>query len=142
MSSGSLSAYPARTALGASAIGGFALWFSHGALDVAGTALAPYRVAMLPSWPELVGCVVLMLIAAAAATLTLQQTQRTRSGENALAWDPALSEALRPLFALAILALPYVPWIPDWVPALRLLAGPLRWLIWAVVLGEDRKSVV
>ncbi len=136
MSSGSLSAHAARAALGASAIGGLALWFSRGELDVAGTAVATYRVAMLPSWPELVGLVILMLIAAAAAALTLQRMQGTRSGGKTLAWDPTFNEPLRPLFALAILALPYVPWIPDWIPALRLLAGPMRWLMWAVVLGQ------
>ena len=38
-------------------------------------------------------------------------------------WEPA-TDALLPLFALSLLILPYLPWIADWMPALRLFAGP------------------
>ena len=41
-----------------------------------------------------------------------------------------------PVFALGLLALPYLPWLSDWLPALRLLAGPGSRLLWVVVLGQ------
>lgn len=93
---------------------------------------------MLPSWPELVGFVILML--AAVASIALMRMPHARparaDGERALVWDPILTDALRPLFAVALLAIPYCPWLPDWLPVLRLLGGPLRWLLWSVVLGQ------
>lgn len=116
------------------AVAGLALWFSRGVLDVAGTADAPRRVAMLPSWPELVGFLMLAIIAIAAAALLRDRARPAAAGE--LVWNPALADALRPLFTLAILIVPYFPWLPDWIPALRLLAGPIRWLLWGVALGQ------
>jgi hypothetical protein len=34
---------------------------------------------------------------------------------------------------LGLLALPYLPWLPDRLPALRAAAGPARYLLWLVV---------
>lgn len=91
---------------------------------------------MLPSWPELLGLVMLALIIVAAVMIMRQRGQQTAPLERSLIWDPTFGDALCPLFAPALLALPYLPWIPDWIPALRLLAGPGRWLLWGVVLGQ------
>ncbi|RPI51199.1 MAG: hypothetical protein EHM55_19525 [Acidobacteria bacterium] len=110
---------------------GVALWLSRASFDVAGTLAAPERVAMLPSAAELLGLVVLaLLVAAGIASLS-----RTAKNRDVPFWDGA-SDALLPLFGLAVLIVPYLPLIPDWVPALRLLAGPSRIFIWIVVLGQ------
>ena len=41
-----------------------------------------------------------------------------------------------PAFLLAALALPYLPWLADVVPAVDALAGPGRWWLWAIALGQ------
>ena len=51
-------------------------------------------------------------------------------------WNGTAANILTPLFALGVLALPYLPWVADWIPALRLLAGPGRVLVWVIVLGQ------
>lgn len=43
-----------------------------------------------------------------------------------------LSVAL-PLIALAIAAVPFLPWLPDRFPALRIAAGPARGMLWCIV---------
>ena len=86
------------------------------------------RVAMLPSLAELMGFVVLALLIAAGMALAWSATAESF-------WEPA-TDALLPLFALSLLILPYLPWIADWMPALRLFAGPGRILIWIVVIGQ------
>ena len=122
---------PAVTAVTAATVAGIALWISRASFDVAGTTAAPIRVAMLPSLAELIGFVVMALLMAAGLAALLR-IGRTRDQSF---WGPA-TEALLPLFALLLLMLPYLPWLSDWVPALRLLAGPGRFLIWVVVIGQ------
>ena len=41
-----------------------------------------------------------------------------------------------PLFIVAALVLPYLPWLADAVPSVDALAGPGRWWIWAIALGQ------
>jgi len=114
---------PAIVVLSSALVAGVALWLSRGSFDLAGTAAAPLRVAMLPALPELAGLIVLsLLIAGTIASL--------------LSWRPVAADILSPLFALALLALPYLPWLPDWLPALRLLAGPGRSIVWMIVIGQ------
>ncbi len=109
---------------------GVALWLSRASFDVAGTTDAPVRVAMLPSAAELMGLVVLALLVAAGIAIV------SRSGRSdAGFWDGA-RDPLLPLLGLAVLIVPYLPLVPDWVPAVRLFAGPMHILIWIVVLGQ------
>lgn len=117
--------------VGAATIAGVALWLSRASFDVAGTTAAPVRVAMFPSYAELIGLIVLALLLAAGAASAL----RRRGDDPQTFWQPA-SDALLPLFGLLLLLLPYLPWIADWIPALRLLAGPGRFVVWVVVLGQ------
>jgi hypothetical protein len=119
--------------LGAATIAGIALWLTRASLDVAGSTAAPVRVAMLPSLAELMGFIALALLIAAGMASVLRG-KGVRRGLFPF-WEPA-TDALLPLFALSLLVLPYLPWIPDWLPALRLFAGPGRILIWIVVLGQ------
>ena len=111
----------------AAVIAGVALWLSRASFDVAGTTSAPVRVAMLPSLPELAGLLTLTLIIAAGIASVLRNRQTF--------WEPA-TEPLLPLFALSLLILPFLPWLADWLPALRLLAGPGRIIVWIVVVGQ------
>ena len=113
--------------LSAAVIAGIALWLSRASFDVAGTTAAPVRVAMLPSTAELAGLLTLTLLISAGIA-SLLRTNRTF-------WEPA-TDALLPLFTLSLLALPYLPWFADWLPALRLFAGPGRIVIWCVVVGQ------
>ncbi len=113
--------------VGAATLAGVALWLSRASFDVAGTTAAPVRVAMLPSLAELVGFVALALLVAAGMALLVRSSR--------VFWEPA-TDALLPLFGLSLLVLPYLPWIADWMPALRLFAGPGRILIWIVVIGQ------
>lgn len=115
---------------------GTALWLSRAVLDVVGTAAAQERVAALGSWAELAGTTMLMVLVAGAVSLLLQHPARRSSSGRLLTFQPAVADALRPLFALGVLALPYLPWLPDRLPVLRVLAGPLKWLLWAVVLAQ------
>lgn len=122
---------PAVTAVSAATVAGVALWISRASFDVAGTTAAPIRVAMLPSAAELMGFIVMALLIAAGLAALL----RSRHSREYPFWGAA-TEALLPLFALLLLMLPYLPWLADWIPALRLLAGPARFLIWVVVVGQ------
>ena len=113
--------------ISAATIAGVALWLSRASFDIAGTTAAPMRVAMLPSLPELMGFVVLALLIAAGMASMVRNSRSF--------WEPA-TDALLPLFSLSLLILPYLPWLADWLPALRLFAGPGRVLIWVVVIGQ------
>jgi hypothetical protein len=113
--------------VGAAVIAGVALWLSRASFDVAGTTLSPIRVAMLPSLAELTGFVALSLLVVAGIASMIRG--------NRGFWEPA-TDALLPLFALSLLIVPYLPWIADWLPALRLFAGPGRILMWVIVAGQ------
>jgi len=133
--------HPARTVVGPLLVAALALWCSRSALDVAGTADAQLRVAVLASWPELAAAVVLLFLGAAAISLALLPAGGSTVGRP-LTWHPLVADAVRPLLALAVLLLPYLPWLPDWIPALRVLAGPIKWLLWLVVLGQVAWNVL
>jgi hypothetical protein len=113
--------------LSAAVIAGIALWLSRASFDVAGTTAAPVRVAMLPSMAELAGLLTLTLLVAAGIA-SLLRTKRTF-------WEPA-ADVLMPAYTLSLLVLPYLPWLADWLPALRLFAGPGRLIVWIVVAGQ------
>ncbi|MEW5982849.1 MAG: hypothetical protein AB1806_10825 [Acidobacteriota bacterium] len=108
--------------LGAWAVAGVSLWFSMGALDVTAGPAGPVRVAMLPGFPELGAAVVLAVLAGVAAEHRLSETRRR--------------DIFLPLYSLAVLALPYLPWLPDWLPLLRVFAGPGRTLVWLIVCAQ------
>jgi hypothetical protein len=108
--------------MGAWATAGVALWTSMGALDVAGTPEGTVRIAMLPPVAALVAAVVLALLAGWG--LGLRRATQIRS-------DSAL-----PFYALSVLVLPYLPWLPDLMPGLRVLAGPVRYFVWLLVVSQ------
>src|SRR4051812_1395323 len=95
-----------------------------------GDASHSTRVAMLPSVPELAGLVVLALIAAAGVAGMVRRWTRDGAERS----DVRLQIAL-PLFALALIGLPYLPVLPDIVRPLRAFAGPIVWIIWIAIAG-------
>lgn len=121
----------AGLSIGAAVTSGIALWLARASFDIAGSDMAPIRVAMLPSIAELAGLVVASLLVAAGMAALL----RPVNDASVSFWAP-VSDTLLPLFALAVLAIPYLPWLADRVTALRLLAGPGRLIVWLVVLGQ------
>src|SRR5439155_10990354 len=110
---------------------GVALWFSRGVLDVFDAAGRTTRVAMLPSLPELLGLIVMMLIAAAGVAACI----RRWTSSPAKRADAFLQTSL-PLFGLVLTILPYLPWLPDEIDPIRGLSGPVVIVIWGVVVAQ------
>ncbi len=92
------------------------LYFSRALLDIASGSGGVMRVAMLPPWWELAAFVVLAIALAVAGS----------RGERD-------ADVVLPLCALGLLALPYLPWLPDRLPILRGLGGPAREVLWIAV---------
>ena len=105
---------PASAAFILAAVG---VWCTRGLLDIVGESNEVTRVALLPPWWLLAALVVIFGAIAVGAE---------RAGR-----DP---DVVLPLCALGLLALPYLPWLPDRVPVLRAAAGPARNLLWLVVI--------
>ena len=89
---------------------------------------------MLPGLSELAGLITLAFLFVAGIAWLLR-AQRT-GVQHGPFWDPALADILMPLFGLGVLGLPYLPWLSDWIPATRILAGPGRALVWVIVFGQ------
>ena len=105
---------------------GAALWLSRAVCDVSGAGV---RVAYLPSAPELLGLAVLGgLVLTLIQAIVERGIGRTRPGAH------LSSDAVTPLVALTLLALPYLPWLGDRVPLVSALAGPLGLWLWTVVV--------
>jgi hypothetical protein len=108
--------------IGAWVTAGVALWVSVGVLDVTSTSAGLMRIAMLPSLWVLGASIAL----AALAGLVLHP--RGSAGGSA--------DTVLPLYALAVLVLPYAPWLPDVLPVLRVFAGPVRHFVWVIVISQ------
>ena len=119
-----------RRAAAACLVIGPALWLASGVFDRVGTG-GGTRVAFLSSWPELVGLTMLAFL----GTFFLESLVQRWLGHWTAAADH-VGALLTPSFALVVLALPYLPWLGDLVPALDALAGPGRWWVVAVVAGQ------
>ena len=121
--------------LGAWITAGAALWASLGVLDIVGGSSPVVRVAMLPGAGQLLVSVVLAVLAGAVLDWRLPAAGRV-SGVVAPTGVPPSGDSYLPLYALAVLVLPYLPWLPDLLPVLRVFAGPGRYLVWLVVLSQ------
>ena len=122
-----------RAALALGAIAGTAWWVTLGCLDAfAGSDGSTTRMALLPSLTTLGVSI------GGAATLcvgAIAWLSAAADRDSALAVEDAV-DVLRPLGALGVLVLPYLPWLADALPVLTALAGPGRWLVWLVVLTQ------
>jgi hypothetical protein len=109
-----------------------AWWVSRGVVDLVLVDGQTVRLAFLPGWVALLG----FLVAAAAlfglVSVVLPASQHPTRPD--LRWLP--------LWALAVLGLPYLPFVADALAPLRLLAGPLRSAVWVVVTGVTAWSLV
>src|SRR5262245_430511 len=109
---------------------GLALYFTNSALDQVVADGALVRVAMLPGWQVLVAF--LAMAAVTAAWLMRRSLPQTLT-ETPM--RQRLAPLLLPAFALILLIIPYLPFVPDWLPALQMPAGPLMWVIWIAAGG-------
>src|SRR5688572_8163201 len=110
-------------------IAGLALYVTRGVLDQTVTANGVVRFAMLPPWQALVGFICL----AGLGLLIIDHLNRPRGTTTAN--RPRLRDLVLPIFALAILLLPFTPVLPDRWPALQALAGPLAAIVWLAVIA-------
>ncbi|MCK7478770.1 MAG: hypothetical protein M0C28_16385 [Candidatus Moduliflexus flocculans] len=129
--------------VGAWITAGAAFWVSLGALDVTADGEQVVRVAMLPGLAQLAACIALALAIGAALGARLSDAPRAIPGAAGAAPTRAGSgDSFVPLYALSVLILPYLPWLPDWLPVLRVFAGPGRLLVWLVVASQVAWSVL
>ena len=102
--------------LGAWTTAGVAFWASLGSLDITGDEAQVVRVAMLPGLGQLAACVVMAI--SCWPRLRLPRGLAVAAARPA---RPAIGsgDSFLPLYGLAVLVLPYLPWLPDWpaVPA-------------------------
>ncbi|HEX6211714.1 MAG TPA: hypothetical protein VF136_13120 [Methylomirabilota bacterium] len=127
-----------RAALRASLVAGPALWLSRAVVDRAGTGDG-FRVAFLPSLPELAGLTVAagLLLSLAGAGLRTWLARRDEHG-------PVDGRVLLPAWLLVAIAIPFVPFLANRLPAIDALAGPGRYWLWGLAaalslwaLGSD-----
>jgi hypothetical protein len=108
----------------------FALYFSHGVLDQVVADGGAMRVALVPAWP------VLAAFFAMSATAVLWLTRRAMPRTvTSLPVRQRVSALILPVFGLAFLIIPYLPYLSDWMPALQMLAGPFKWVVWLTAGG-------
>ena len=119
----------AITIAGASVVLGAAAWASRAVLDEVVADGIRQRVALVPSWHTALAFTVLGLMAGASAYRALAGRRAGRPMHDAA--DLAL-----PVFGLALLLVPYLPGLPDRWPLVQVLAGPAKWIVWAVVGGQ------
>jgi hypothetical protein len=112
------------------AVCGLALYFTRSVLDVLIVGGEPVRVALLPGWPVLAAFLAMATLG--VLWLTRRSMPRTVTSAPIKLRVGALT---LPLFALAILIVPYLPVVPDIVRPLLIAAGPLKWVIWLAVGG-------
>ena len=110
-------------------IAGLALYVTRGVLDQTVTANGVVRFAMLPPWQALVGFTCL----AALVLVGIDHLNAPRGTTTAR--RPRLRDLVPPMFALAILLLPFTPVLPDRWPALQALSGPLGAIVWLSVIA-------
>jgi hypothetical protein len=123
--------------IGAWTTAGVAMWASLGALDVAGGPSGAVRIAMLPGLGMLAAAIALANVL--GLLLKVRIPTQLRPGVSAApgqARPHGSGESFLPLYALIVLVLPYLPWLPDWMPVLRVFAGPGKLLVWLIVASQ------
>jgi len=128
--------------LGAWATAGAAFWASLGALDVTSRGAEVVRVAMLPSLGQLAASILLAVALGAVLRLRIPPPSEPAAGLPGPHHATLGGGSFMPLYALAVLLLPYLPWLPDRLPVLRVFAGPGRLLVWATVAAQVAWAVL
>src|SRR5687768_14030752 len=112
------------------AVTALALYVSSGVLDQIVTPEGPVRVALLPPVQALLGFVVVGLL----GLLWLERRSVPRGTGTAV--RPQLAPLVLPALGLAMLLVPYLPVVPDFVPAVQVLAGPASYVVWLAVTAQ------
>ena len=110
-------------------IAGLALYVTRGVLDQTVTADGVVRFALMPPWQALAGFICL----AGLVLVGIDHLNAPRGTTTAR--RPRLRDLVPPMFALAILLLPFTPVLPDRWPALQALSGPLAAVVWLSVIA-------
>jgi hypothetical protein len=108
---------------------GAALYVTRGVLDQVLTSSGVVRIALLPPWPALMGFIGVGVVALVA----IDHMNRPRGSTGPR--RPRLRELVLPNLGLVVLLLPFAPILPDRWPVLQVLAGPLRSIVWLVVMA-------
>ncbi|MPZ17289.1 MAG: hypothetical protein GEV06_05170 [Luteitalea sp.] len=121
-------------------LAGLGAWCTAARLDVVPGTDGPIRVALFaPIWwlifSTVAGAGLVLLAGEALPWLARRVGDRHVSREAARA-------ALWPFAAASLIALPYLPWLPDKLPVLTVLAGPGRWLVWGIAVAETAWAVI
>lgn len=112
---------------------GTALYLSRAVLDRVAVGDHAVRIAFLPAWPAWAGFVVMIAL---ALWWLARVTHRAGMAATPAGEQPPARALMLPAFALLALALPYLPWLADAVPALQMLAGPGRTIVWLVIVAQ------
>ncbi len=107
---------------------GAALSLTRSVLDQVVIDGQAVRVAFLPPWETLGAFVALALIA-------LQLVYALNRAAHRVPPRASVGRLVLPALALGVLVVPYLPMLPDRLPVLQVLAGPLRGVVWLVVAG-------
>jgi hypothetical protein len=111
------------------AVTGIALYLSRAVLDQVAERDHLTRVALLPPWQVLAAF-------AALAAIGLVWLDRQVAARSSAGHGGHLGSVTLPLLGLGLLVVPFVPVLPDVLPALQVLAGPLRVVLWVAVLAQ------
>lgn len=129
--------------LGAWMTAGAAFWVSLGSLDVTMDGPRMVRVAMLPTPGQFLACMALAVLLGAVLRVRIPASGEAAAGSPGdLTRRSGSGDAFLPLYALGVLTLPYFPLLPDWLPVLRVFAGPGRLLVWLIVAAQVTWSVL
>lgn len=104
---------------------GLAGWASRATLDEVFVGGVRQRVALVPSWPTMLAFVATAVVGLMGLAVLARRSR--------VASPAPLRATVLPVFALLLLVVPFLPSLPDWWPALQVLAGPGAWMLWAVV---------
>jgi len=105
------------------------VFFSRSVLDQVPIDGRLVRLAFLPGWQALLAFISVAVLLLAGLGWLHRRRRDATGGQSGLA------EIVLPLLALFILAVPYLPVLPDRWPVLQILAGPLVGVVWLVVAG-------
>ena len=118
------------TVAGASLVLGAAAWASRAVLDEVIVDGVRQRIALVPGWQTPLAFTLIGLLACGGLARALARSRRL--GRPAA----DLGDLVLPLFGLVLLLLPFLPGLPDRWPMVQVLAGPAKWIVWAVVVGQ------
>lgn len=109
---------------------GASLYVTRGVLDQVVTSQGVVRLAFLPPWQAWIG------FTGFAALLIIGIDHLNAPRGTTAGRRPRLGHLVLPLVGAWVLLVPYLPVVPDRVPVLQILGGPLRNVVWLVIGGQ------